>query len=109
MEIIITILVIICGCQFYFCRKYKNQYELKKLDILAYNEETRIENAKLEEQNDYLKQEQNDLTIKRNSIQLEIDNLNKTINDKTGSLTAIDNTIKSMQASAANIAKQKAD
>lgn len=109
MEIIITILVIICGCQFYFCRKYKNQYELKKLDILAYNEETRIENAKLEEQNNYLKQEQNDLTIKRNSIQLEIDNLNKTINDKTSSLTAIDNTIKSMQASAANIAKQKAD
>lgn len=109
MEIIITILVIICGCQFYFCRKYKNQYELKKLSILAYNEETRIENAKLEEQNDYLKQEQNDLTIKRDSIQLEIDNLNKIINDKTSSLTAIDNTIKSMQASAANIAKQKAD
>lgn len=69
----------------------------------------RIENCKLEEYNTLLKSEQTNLNNIKTGIQQEIDLLNKTINDKTNSLTAIDNTIKSMQASAASIAKQKAD
>lgn len=109
MEIIIIILAIICGCQFYFCRKYKKEYTLKQEEVVAYNEEMRIENCKLEEYNTLLKSEQTNLNNIKIGIQQEIDLLNKTINDKTDSLTAIDNTIKSMQASAASIAKQKAD
>ena len=109
MEIIIIILAIICGCQFYFCRKYKKEYTLKQEEVIAYNEEMRIENCKLEEYNALLKSEQTNLNNIKTDIQQEIDLLNKTINDKTNSLTAIDNTIKSMQASAVSIAKQKAD
>lgn len=109
MEIFIIILIIICGIQFYYCRKYKKEYTLKQEEVVAYNEEMRIENCKLEEYNALLKSEQTNLNNIKIGIQQEIDLLNKTINDKTNSLTAIDNTIKSMQASAASIAKQKAD
>lgn len=109
MEIIIIILACICGGQFYFCRKYKKEYALKKEKVIAYNEEMRIENCKLEEYNVLLKSEQANLNNIKANIQLEIDDLNRAISDKTNSLTAIDNTIKSMQASAANIAKEKAD
>lgn len=56
----------------------------------------RIENCKLEEYNALLKSEQTNLNNIKTGIQQEIDLLNKTINDKTNSLTAIDNTIKSM-------------
>lgn len=56
----------------------------------------RIENCKLEEYNTLLKSEQTNLNNIKIGIQQEIDLLNKTINDKTDSLTAIDNTIKSM-------------
>lgn len=108
-NIIIIILGLICGSQFYFCRKYKKNFLLQKEETAIRNEAVYKENYELKTQNALLKSEYTSLNNNKIQVQSEIDNLNKIIEEKTISLTAVDNTIKSMQASAADIAKQKAD
>ena len=109
MEILVIILIIICGSQFYFSRKQKQNFIHKQQKIEVYNEEVRVANIELEEQNSLLKQEQYTLSNQKNMAALELNNLNKTIEDKTKILSSVDATIKSMQANSADIAKQKAD